>query len=128
MYWYRQRSQGELSLVAFSLGKDNAEILAPFTDTKYTLTRPQIKESSLDIKDLVEEDSGIYFCASSITQYLNLTKHLNNNPNLSHSDKKTKTKKKIIKVGVGYPIFDLTGHMAKGNNYIKSKNEKCEYI
>lgn len=80
MYWYRQRSQGELSLVALSLGKDTADIVAPFTGTKYTMERPQIKESSLEIKELIEEDSGIYFCASSITQYLNLTKHLNNNP------------------------------------------------
>jgi len=91
MYWYRQRSQGELSLVAISLGKDTVEIVAPFTDTKYTMKRPEIKESTLEIKDLVDEDSGIYFCASSITQYLKLTKQLYSNPNLSHSEQRGNT-------------------------------------
>lgn len=80
MYWYRQRSQGEITLVAISLGKDTVETVAPFTDTKHKMKRPKIEESSLEIKDLVDEDSGIYFCASSITQYLNLAEHLNNNP------------------------------------------------
>lgn len=88
MYWYRQRSQDEMTLVAISLGIDTVETVAPFTDTKHIMKRPKIEESSLEIKDLVEEDSGIYFCASSITQYLNLVEHLNNNPNLSHNDKK----------------------------------------
>ncbi len=91
MYWYRQRGQGELALVAISLSKDNVETVAPFTKTKYIMERPEIKESSLEIKNLAEEDSGIYFCASSITQYLNLAKHLNNNLNLSHDDQRENT-------------------------------------
>lgn len=68
MYWYRQRSQGELILVAISVGKGNKEIVSPFTETKYIMQRPEIKESSLEIKNLTEEDSGIYFCASRIAQ------------------------------------------------------------
>ncbi|KAL1246841.1 hypothetical protein QQF64_034798 [Cirrhinus molitorella] len=91
MYWYRQRGQGELSLVAFSTGKDTVETVAPFTETKHVMKRPDIKESSLVIKNLAEEDSGIYFCASSIAQYLNLAKHLNNNLNLSHNDQRENT-------------------------------------
>uniref|UniRef100_A0A673NLP3 Ig-like domain-containing protein n=1 Tax=Sinocyclocheilus rhinocerous TaxID=307959 RepID=A0A673NLP3_9TELE len=75
MYWYRQRGQGELSLVAISLGKDTEETVAPFTVTKHIMKRPEIKESSLEIKNLTEEDSGIYFCASSIAQYLNLANY-----------------------------------------------------
>lgn len=74
MYWYRQRSQGELSLVAISVGRDNKETVSPFTEPKYIMQRPAIKESSLEIKNVVGEDSGIYFCASSITQYLNLAR------------------------------------------------------
>ncbi|XP_051502430.1 uncharacterized protein LOC127411111 [Myxocyprinus asiaticus] len=61
-----QRSRGELSLISMSLGKDIVEIVSPFENTKYSMTRPEIKESSLEIKSLVEEDSGVYFCASSI--------------------------------------------------------------
>ncbi len=91
MCWYRQRGQGELALVAISIGKDNEETVAPFTKTKYTMKRPEIKESSLEIKKLAEEDSGIYFCASSIAQYLNLAKHLNNNLKLSHDDQRENT-------------------------------------
>lgn len=91
MYWYRQRGQGELALVAVSITKDNEETVAPFTKTKYTMKRPDIKESSLEIKNLAEEDSGIYFCASSSAQYLNLAKHLNNNLKLSHDDQRENT-------------------------------------
>lgn len=91
MYWYRQRGQGELALVAISLSKDNVETVAQFTKTKYIMKRPDTTESSLEIKNLAEEDSGVYFCASSITQYLNLAKHLNNNLNLSHDDQRENT-------------------------------------
>nr|XP_055027334.1 T cell receptor beta chain MC.7.G5-like [Misgurnus anguillicaudatus] len=68
MYWYIQRSSGELSLLAFSPGKDSVEIVSPFSASKYTMVRPDIKESTLKIVDL-KEDSGVYFCASSSQAY-----------------------------------------------------------
>ncbi|KAI7790305.1 hypothetical protein IRJ41_019305, partial [Triplophysa rosa] len=87
MYWYKQRSSGEmLSLLAISFGKDTEETVAPFNKTKFKMTRPEIKESSLKIEGLLKEDSGVYFCASSIAQYYNSVKQLNNNLNLSNND------------------------------------------
>ncbi len=74
-------------LLLFLLEKIMKKV-APFIKTKYTMKRPDIKESSLEIKNLAEEDSGIYFCASSVAQYLNLAKHLNNNLKLSPDDQR----------------------------------------
>ena len=43
MMWYtQQRNGGELKLLAFSFGKDNADIEKPFEKSKYTLTRPEV--------------------------------------------------------------------------------------
>ena len=68
MFWYRQDSDGGMRLIAYSLNKDDANIETPFKESKYTMKRPEIKESSLQIKDLEVGDSAVYFCASSIAR------------------------------------------------------------
>uniref|UniRef100_A0A3B3WQE3 Ig-like domain-containing protein n=1 Tax=Poecilia mexicana TaxID=48701 RepID=A0A3B3WQE3_9TELE len=48
MFWYRHPADsGKMELVAYSVGKDAAAIEAPFSKTKYTLTRPEVLRTSL---------------------------------------------------------------------------------
>lgn len=68
MFWYIQKTSGELSLVAFSAGENDGKIEPPFDSSKYTITRTNMLESSLQIKDLEYTDSSTYFCATSVAQ------------------------------------------------------------
>ena len=79
MFWYRQQTNGEMNLIAYSLGKDNVKIEEPFNSSKYTLTRPEVLKSSLEIKDLESGDSALYFCATSIAQWNSSASQQHNN-------------------------------------------------
>ena len=68
MLWYRQDSDGGMRLIAYSYGQGDSNIEQPFKESKYTMKRPEIKESSLQIKDLEVGDSAVYFCASTIAR------------------------------------------------------------
>uniref|UniRef100_A0AAY4AIX8 Ig-like domain-containing protein n=1 Tax=Denticeps clupeoides TaxID=299321 RepID=A0AAY4AIX8_9TELE len=68
MYWYKQGSDGEMRLFAFSLNKGAAEIVAPFGESKYTLDRPKVQNSSVQIHSVEAGDTAVYYCASSTTQ------------------------------------------------------------
>ncbi|KAL7872947.1 hypothetical protein AOLI_G00120180 [Acnodon oligacanthus] len=65
IYWYRQRSLGAMDLIATSVGKGSVQIVLPFNESKYSMTRPDVKSSVLQIEKLESEDSAVYFCASS---------------------------------------------------------------
>ncbi|KAI4898444.1 hypothetical protein NFI96_000500 [Prochilodus magdalenae] len=86
IYWYRQRSMGELDLIAMSVGKGTVQIVPPFSDSKYSMTRPEVKNSVLQIEVLQSEDSAAYFCASSTPQCLSGAIQLNNNLTRGLSD------------------------------------------
>uniref|UniRef100_A0AAR2J9B9 Ig-like domain-containing protein n=1 Tax=Pygocentrus nattereri TaxID=42514 RepID=A0AAR2J9B9_PYGNA len=70
IYWYRQRSLGAMDLIATSVGKGSVQIVLPFNESKYSMTRPDVKRSVLQIEKLESEDSAVYFCSSS-TSYSN---------------------------------------------------------
>ncbi|KAK1153652.1 hypothetical protein AOXY_G29753 [Acipenser oxyrinchus oxyrinchus] len=66
LYWYRQVRDGGLTLIAYSSNKDDEQYEAGF-ESSFTIHRPEVKRSSFEIKSVKSEDTGVYFCASSIT-------------------------------------------------------------
>lgn len=79
IYWYRQRSLGELDLIVLSVGKDMIQVVPPFNESKYIMSRPEVKNTTLQIERLEAEDTAAYFCASSRAQCVSGAVQLNNN-------------------------------------------------
>ncbi|KAG9268835.1 hypothetical protein AMEX_G17858 [Astyanax mexicanus] len=68
MYWYKQGILGQIELIALSIGKGMSQIAAPFNESKYSMTRVEVKHGILEIQKLEAEDSAVYFCAASRAQ------------------------------------------------------------
>lgn len=68
-----------MNMVAYSFGENMEEIEQPFKKSKYTLTRPKMLNSSLEIKDLESADSATYFCATSAAHWYTSTSEQHNN-------------------------------------------------
>ncbi|XP_041710412.2 M1-specific T cell receptor beta chain [Coregonus clupeaformis] len=66
MFWYRQRDNNNMEMLTYSMGQDVWEIEPPFVkDIKYTMSRPKLTSSTLEIKNVELGDGAVYYCASS---------------------------------------------------------------
>ncbi|KAK6306836.1 hypothetical protein J4Q44_G00219840 [Coregonus suidteri] len=52
MFWYRQRDNNNMEMLTYSPGQDVWEIEPPFEKTKYTMGRPKLTNSSLEINNV----------------------------------------------------------------------------
>ncbi|MBN3300326.1 TVB5 protein, partial [Amia calva] len=68
IFWYRQDKKGGFPLIGYSTGKDNVNLEQEFKDSKFKMTRPETRKSTLQILNLVYGDTAVYFCASSVSQ------------------------------------------------------------
>uniref|UniRef100_W5N7A1 Ig-like domain-containing protein n=1 Tax=Lepisosteus oculatus TaxID=7918 RepID=W5N7A1_LEPOC len=77
MYWYRQGEDRRLLLISYSNAPNMVYSDKAF-ESGFKMLRPEIKNSSLEIQGLKEEDAAVYFCASSITHYVRPASQLHN--------------------------------------------------
>ncbi|MBN3312659.1 TVB5 protein, partial [Atractosteus spatula] len=66
MYWYRQGEDWRLLLISYSNAPNMVYSDKAF-ESGFKMLRPEIKNSSLEIQSLKEEDVAVYFCASSLS-------------------------------------------------------------
>ncbi|KAJ8247949.1 hypothetical protein GJAV_G00252440 [Gymnothorax javanicus] len=66
MYWYRQQRSTGLQLIMLSVYMSEPERGEKISD-RFSSTRPKMEIISLTISQAEESDTGVYFCAASLT-------------------------------------------------------------
>lgn len=65
MYWYKQLQGEGPRLIAQSVDVSSTTHEKGYNASKFPITRPNTKISSMSIVDLRTQDSANYFCAAS---------------------------------------------------------------
>lgn len=68
MFWYKHADFRQMQLLTYSINKGIQTTEAPFNETKYFMSRPAVRNSSLHIKRVEPGDSAVYYCASRLPQ------------------------------------------------------------
>uniref|UniRef100_A0A3P8NXE4 Ig-like domain-containing protein n=1 Tax=Astatotilapia calliptera TaxID=8154 RepID=A0A3P8NXE4_ASTCA len=68
MFWYKHTDFRQMQLLTYSINKGIQTTEAPFNETKYFMSRPAVRNSSLHIKRVEPGDSAVYYCASRLPQ------------------------------------------------------------
>lgn len=68
MFWYKHADFRQMQLLTYSVNKGIQTTEAPFNETKYFMSRPAVRNSSLHIKRVEPGDSAVYYCASRLPQ------------------------------------------------------------
>ncbi|MBN3300325.1 TVB1 protein, partial [Amia calva] len=68
IYWYQKNKTGGLPLIGNSPGKDSAYLESDYEESEFTITRPESRKSTLEIKSLESGDTAVYFCAAGDAQ------------------------------------------------------------
>uniref|UniRef100_A0AAZ3S536 Ig-like domain-containing protein n=1 Tax=Oncorhynchus tshawytscha TaxID=74940 RepID=A0AAZ3S536_ONCTS len=65
MFWYKQNTNGNMELVAYSMGTSVADVEPIFDKANYIMIRDEQLKSSLQIRNVKSGDSAVYYCAAS---------------------------------------------------------------
>lgn len=67
MYWYRQLSGQSLELIATANQGSEATYESGFSKDKFSISRPTLTFSNMNVKCLDPEISSLYFCSAGDT-------------------------------------------------------------
>lgn len=65
MYWYRKEAGRGMKMLTYSLGRNISANEPSVSKLKYTMLRPEVLLSTLQIHQVEVGDSAVYYCASS---------------------------------------------------------------
>uniref|UniRef100_A0AAZ1WY30 Ig-like domain-containing protein n=1 Tax=Oreochromis aureus TaxID=47969 RepID=A0AAZ1WY30_OREAU len=101
MYWYQQLPGKGMKQIVFTTAYSTHTYESGFSEQKFPATKTNEQTGSLTVKQLVPEDSGVYFCSVSEHSDTGGLKSRTNTPYRQHTDKLK------ISVSVGGALYLL---------------------